>query len=71
MNEFNSFYLFISGFTDLVPQQLLRLFDEKELKLIIGGISQIDVTDWKQNTRLKHCTNETPVVVWFWKVIYL
>lgn len=48
--------------------QLLRPFDERELELIIGGISAIDVQDWKTNTRLKHCTPETSQVQWFWQV---
>jgi E3 ubiquitin ligase SMURF1/2 len=52
----------------LIPNQLLRPFDERELELVICGISNIDVNDWKQYTRLKHCTPETPQVVWFWKV---
>lgn len=48
--------------------QLLRPFDERELELIIGGLQAIDVQDWRANTRLKHCTPETPQVQWFWQV---
>ena len=25
--------------------------------------------DWRQNTRLKHCNLETPVVKWFWDIL--
>lgn len=57
-----------TGFCDLIPMQLLRPFDERELELIIGGLQAIDVQDWKTNTRLKHCTPETPQVQWFWQV---
>jgi hypothetical protein len=57
------------GFCELIPNQLLRPFDERELELVICGISNIDVNDWKQYTRLKHCTPETPQVIWFWQVI--
>ncbi|RZF41775.1 hypothetical protein LSTR_LSTR012292 [Laodelphax striatellus] len=57
------------GFTELVPAHLLRPFDERELELIIGGLGSIDINDWKQNTRLKHCTPETPVVKWFWEIV--
>lgn len=52
----------------MIPLQLLRPFDERELELIIGGISNIDTTDWKTHTRLKHCTPETSQVQWFWLV---
>lgn len=58
----------IKGFCELIPNHLLRPFDERELELVIGGISSIDVQDWRNNTRLKHCTPETPQVVWFWQV---
>lgn len=57
------------GFTEVVPQHLLKPFDERELELIIGGLGKIDIDDWKANTRLKHCTPETPVVGWFWQIV--
>ncbi|KAK4319419.1 hypothetical protein Pmani_009653 [Petrolisthes manimaculis] len=57
------------GFTEVVPQHLLKPFDERELELIIGGLGKIDIEDWKANTRLKHCTPETPVVGWFWQIV--
>uniref|UniRef100_A0A1L8DTI7 E3 ubiquitin-protein ligase SMURF1 n=1 Tax=Nyssomyia neivai TaxID=330878 RepID=A0A1L8DTI7_9DIPT len=57
------------GFCELIPSQLLRPFDERELELVIGGISSIDVNDWKLHTRLKHCTAETQQVVWFWQIV--
>lgn len=36
---------------------------------MIGGLGKIDLQDWKTNTRLKHCTVETPQVVWFWNIV--
>lgn len=60
--------IFFVGFCELIPSQLLRPFDERELELVIGGISSIDVNDWKTHTRLKHCTPDTQQVKWFWQV---
>lgn len=57
------------GFHELIPPQFLRPFDERELELVIGGLGQIDINDWKLHTRLKHCTPETPVVKWFWQIV--
>uniref|UniRef100_A0A182WDB9 HECT-type E3 ubiquitin transferase n=1 Tax=Anopheles minimus TaxID=112268 RepID=A0A182WDB9_9DIPT len=57
------------GFGELILSHLLRPFDERELELLISGISQIDVTDWKANTRLKQCTADTPQIVWFWQIV--
>lgn len=45
------------GFYEVVPANLLKMFDEKELELIIGGIGKIDLEDWKANTKLKVCKN--------------
>ncbi|KXJ74214.1 hypothetical protein RP20_CCG014111 [Aedes albopictus] len=57
------------GFGELIPSQLLRPFEERELELVIGGISKIDVNDWKMHTRLKQCTPETPQIIWFWQIV--
>uniref|UniRef100_A0A1A9WXJ4 E3 ubiquitin-protein ligase SMURF1 n=1 Tax=Glossina brevipalpis TaxID=37001 RepID=A0A1A9WXJ4_9MUSC len=57
------------GFSELIPNNLLRPFDERELELVIGGISSIDVNDWRNNTRLKHCTSDTLQVTWFWQAV--
>lgn len=57
------------GFTELIPSNLLRSFDERELELVIGGLGSIDISDWRNHTRLKHCTPETPVVKWFWQIV--
>ncbi|XP_032770165.1 E3 ubiquitin-protein ligase SMURF2 isoform X2 [Rattus norvegicus] len=59
------------GFNEVIPQHLLKTFDEKELELIICGLGKIDVSDWKANTRLKHCTPDSNVVKWFWKAVEL
>ncbi|KPP71474.1 E3 ubiquitin-protein ligase SMURF1-like, partial [Scleropages formosus] len=57
------------GFNELIPQHLLKPFDNKELELIIGGLGKIDLNDWKANTRLKHCTPDSNVVKWFWQAM--
>ncbi|XP_068920051.1 E3 ubiquitin-protein ligase SMURF2 isoform X2 [Petaurus breviceps papuanus] len=57
------------GFNEVIPQPLLKTFDEKELELIICGLGKIDVSDWKVNTRLKHCTPDSNIVKWFWKAV--
>ncbi len=37
------FDAFMSGFNELIPQDLINVFDERELELLIGGMSEIDV----------------------------
>jgi hypothetical protein len=39
----DQFDAFMSGFSELIPQDLINMFDERELELLIGGMSEIDV----------------------------
>ena len=39
----DQFDAFMSGFNELIPQDLITMFDERELELLIVGISEIDV----------------------------
>ncbi len=39
----DQFDAFMSGFNELIPQDLITMFDERELELLIGGMSEIDV----------------------------
>ena len=39
----DQFDAFMSGFSELTPQDLINVFDEHELELLIGGMSEIDV----------------------------
>ncbi|EEB09397.1 HECT-type ubiquitin-protein ligase E3 Pub1 [Schizosaccharomyces japonicus yFS275] len=64
--QFNAFY---DGFIDIIPPELINIFDERELELLIGGISDVDVEDWKTNTEYRTYTSTDQVVVWFWDII--
>uniref|UniRef100_H2YQB8 E3 ubiquitin-protein ligase n=1 Tax=Ciona savignyi TaxID=51511 RepID=H2YQB8_CIOSA len=57
------------GFYELIPQHLLRPFDERELELIIGGLGKIDLVDWRKHTKLKHCSQDSNIVKWFWQAV--
>jgi hypothetical protein len=52
----------------LIPQDLVNVFDERELELLIGGIAEMDVDDWKKHTDYRGYTESDDVVQWFWKV---
>ncbi len=61
------FQAFQAGFNELIPQELVNVFDERELELLIGGISEIDVEDWKSHTDYRGYTENDPTIKWFWK----
>ena len=39
----DQFNAFMSGFNELNPQNLITVFDERELEWLIGGMTDIDV----------------------------
>ncbi|KAF9089451.1 hypothetical protein BGX23_006694 [Mortierella sp. AD031] len=63
------FKAFAEGFHQLIPQELVTVFDERELELLMGGISEIDCDDWKKHTDYRGYTEQDEVVQWFWKCI--
>ncbi|OZJ02783.1 putative E3 ubiquitin-protein ligase hulA [Bifiguratus adelaidae] len=60
---------FKQGFNELIPQELINVFDERELELLIGGIAEVDVDDWKKHTDYRGYTEQDEVVGWFWQCV--
>ena len=52
----------------MIPPDLVNVFDERELELLIGGIADIDVDDWKKHTDYRGYTENDEVITNFWKV---
>lgn len=61
---------FLRGFHAVIPAALVSVFNEQELELLISGLPDIDVDDWKA-----HCdyqggyTPAAPQVQWFWRAV--
>jgi len=45
---------FMRGFTKLVPKECISGLDESELELVLCGLPNIDVDDWRRNTEYKN-----------------
>ncbi|KAK9711986.1 NEDD4 E3 ubiquitin-protein ligase [Basidiobolus ranarum] len=63
------FEAFAEGFHELIPQDLIVVFDEREVELLIGGIAEVDMDDWKKHTDYRGYTEQDQVIQWFWKCI--
>ncbi|XP_056371626.1 E3 ubiquitin-protein ligase NEDD4-like, partial [Oenanthe melanoleuca] len=63
---------FLEGFTELLPIDPIKIFDENELELLMCGLGGVDVSVWRQHTIYKngYCPNH-PVIRWFWKAVLL
>lgn len=57
------------GFHDIIPAELVSIFSEQELELLISGLPEVDVDDWKGNTDYTNYTTKSPQIQWFWRAV--
>ncbi|XP_006831682.1 PREDICTED: E3 ubiquitin-protein ligase NEDD4 isoform X1 [Chrysochloris asiatica] len=63
---------FKEGFFELIPQDLIKIFDENELELLMCGLGDVDVNDWQEHTKYKNGYNVNhQVIQWFWKAVLM
>ncbi|KAH8678184.1 hypothetical protein BX600DRAFT_377016 [Xylariales sp. PMI_506] len=60
---------FLKGFHEIIPAELVSIFNEQELELLISGLPDIDVDDWKSNTEYQNYTPSSQQIQWFWRAV--
>ncbi|SJX63680.1 related to ubiquitin-protein ligase 1 [Sporisorium reilianum f. sp. reilianum] len=60
---------FLGGFNEIIPSELIRIFSEQELELLISGLPDIDVDAWKNNTELHGYSSGDAVIQWWWRAV--
>lgn len=61
---------FLEGFGSIIPLNLIKIFDEHELELLMCGIQNIDVRDWRENTLYKGDYHMNHIIIqWFWRAV--
>lgn len=65
----DQFDSFMEGLFEVVPNDLITVFDERELELLIGGMSEIDMDDWSKFTDYRGYEKTDRVIEWFWQCI--
>jgi E3 ubiquitin-protein ligase HUWE1 len=60
---------FLKGFYELVPKNLIQIFNEKELELLISGMPEIDIVDMKSNTEYVGYQSTDQTIQWFWEIV--
>ena len=60
---------FLLGFREIIPEELISIFNEQELELLISGLPDIDVDDWKNNTEYHNYQATHPQIQWFWRAV--
>lgn len=60
---------FLQGFYALIPIELISIFDEQELELLVSGLPDIDVDDWKNNTTYVNYTANCKQINYYWRAV--
>ncbi|KZT10978.1 uncharacterized protein LAESUDRAFT_721398 [Laetiporus sulphureus 93-53] len=59
----------LAGFYEIIPKDLISIFNEQELELLISGTPDIDVDEWRAATEYNGYTSSDPVIVWWWRAL--
>lgn len=59
---------FMEGFNELILRDLISIFNDKELELLISGLPEIDLDDMRANTEYSGYSAASPIIQWFWEV---
>jgi E3 ubiquitin ligase SMURF1/2/E3 ubiquitin-protein ligase NEDD4 len=64
---------FLMGLYEVIPPDLLSIFDYQELDLLLCGIPELDVDDWIRHTEYlgeyKKIGEKNQVIQWFWESV--
>lgn len=60
---------FLKGFHEIIPPDLISIFNEQELELLISGLPDIDVDEWKNNTEYHNYSASSSQIQWFWRAV--
>ena len=60
---------FLLLIVQVVPLQWIQIFNERELELLLCGISKIDIIDWERHSIYKHYTDNAKQIQWFWQFV--
>lgn len=57
------------GISEIIPLTWFRCFSIKEFEMLLCGIQDYDVEDWRQHTKYKGYDEKSQQVIWFWKFL--
>ncbi|EJD34111.1 hypothetical protein AURDEDRAFT_109329 [Auricularia subglabra TFB-10046 SS5] len=59
----------LGGFYEIIPKDLISIFNEQEVELLISGTPDVDVDEWRAATEYNGYTPSDPVIVWWWRAL--
>ncbi|MCL4128040.1 UNVERIFIED_CONTAM: hypothetical protein GTU68_032884 [Idotea baltica] len=60
---------FLEGFYDIISKDLISIFNEQELELLLSGLPTIDIDDLKNNTEYHKYHPNSLQIQWFWRAL--
>ncbi|KAF9096459.1 hypothetical protein BGX23_011187 [Mortierella sp. AD031] len=60
---------FLLGFHEIIPAHLISIFNEQELELLISGLPDIDIDEWKNNSEYQNYSPSSPQIQNFWRAV--
>ncbi|GMR46827.1 hypothetical protein PMAYCL1PPCAC_17022 [Pristionchus mayeri] len=60
---------FLDGFYEVIPKQLIAMFNEQELELLISGLPDVDIDDLAANTEYRTYNKNSREIQWFWRAL--
>jgi hypothetical protein len=60
---------FLRGLYEIIPRDLLLLFDPEEFDFLLCGSDEIDVDDWERNTKYSEDMHHHRALTWFWELV--
>ncbi|RLN36745.1 hypothetical protein BBO99_00001719 [Phytophthora kernoviae] len=62
-------HAFLTGLYEVIPRELLLIFDPEEFDYLLCGSPEIDVTDWQTHAVLSPNLEGANVTNWFWEIV--
>ncbi|XP_066279416.1 apoptosis-resistant E3 ubiquitin protein ligase 1-like isoform X4 [Branchiostoma lanceolatum] len=70
VGQISSYFVCVIGLNELIPDNLLSIFDENELELLICGTGEYSIADFKQHCKIQGgAWGFEKVLDWFWTIV--
>ncbi|TDH71920.1 uncharacterized protein CCR75_003431 [Bremia lactucae] len=63
-------YAFLKGLYEVIPREMLMIFDPEEFDYLLCGSPEIDVSDWKAHTVMSPNLVGADLTRWFWEIVH-
>jgi E3 ubiquitin-protein ligase HUWE1 len=60
---------FLTGFYEMIPRELVQIFEPEQLELLISGVNTFDVDELKNSTQISGWKGTDVEISWFWRAL--